>query len=539
MTPPDDDYAPELPPLDAYDDIHEDPHGDEAAATNGHHPPSSPPAVPPPPRPRLTVVAPAHTSQGALADGHRPTDAGNADRLAARITREARGHDADGLARWVAKWQKWIVYRDGAWRVDDGDALITEQAKAVARDLFALAVTLDGGGRDNAWKWAKRSESAAAISSMIRLCRGTARIEHHELDRHPWLLNCTNGTIDLRSGALLDPDPEHLLTCQTPVPYEPGARSALWEDCLATWQPDPEVRSYLQAIAGAGTTGHATEVAIVNLGTGGNGKGKFWGALQGALGPDYAVTPDKSLIVAQRHDEHATVKARLRGARLAVAGETEAGDRLDEAKVKELTGGDLLEARRMREDPWQFAPSHTLVLHTNYRPKVRGGDEGIWRRLRLIPWPTTIAAGDRDPRLADRLQAEAAAILAWMVAGAVAHIAAGARLAEPEPVRAATDAYRAEEDHVGRFLTEACATGADDGPDAELNCASRALRTAYEAWCDEVGEQPWSATAIGRDLTSRGFDSLRRRGPDGKTARYWIGLDVLHDDGRPTQVEAF
>ena len=170
------------------------------------------------------------------------------------------------------------------------------------------------------------------------------------------------------------------------------------------------MRDYLQVRAGAAATGNPTETVDIDYGDGGNGKSKFYGAIQHVLGP-YAVVPHKSLLVAERHEQHPTVVADLFRKRLAVASETKRGRRLDDESVKNLTGGDRLTGRRMREDPWEFWPTHTLVMFSNHRPAVHGRDEGIWRRLRLVPWEVTIPEDERDEHLADKLQAEAPGIL--------------------------------------------------------------------------------------------------------------------------------
>lgn len=471
-------------------------------------PERSPRDVDIPGEPEIEDVTPLRrTEAGALSDGYRATDVGNAARFA---------DEAANAARYVPAWKKWIVYRGGYWRIDHGDALVTEIAKAVPRSMFIHAATLHGHERDAMWKWANKSEESRAITAMIKLARGVPGVivDHRELDRHPWLLNVQNGTLDLRTGELGDHDPDHLITRQAPVTYNPTATAPRWEACLATWQPDPNVRTYLQRLVGSAATGVPVESIVNNVGGGANGKGKFYGACMHVLGPDYCAVPHKSLIVAQRHEQHDTVRARLFGVRMAVAAETEAGDRLDEAKVKELTGGDLLEARRMHEDPWSFAPSHTLFLHTNHRPRILGTDEGIWRRVRLIPWSVTIPENQRDPHLADKLADEASGILNWIVRGARDWHELG--LQEPQAVTEATAEYRTEEDHVGRFIAECCHVD----PDASIPASD--LRATYERWVrTSTDEDPWPAQTIGRQLTQRGFTS---RAVGRSRTRTWIGI---------------
>lgn len=455
-------------------------------------------------------------SDGALADGHRGTEVANADRFVAATA---------GRARYVHAWGRWIVYDDlaGVWRIDTGDALVTEMAKTVARTMFAASLEHSGESRDGLWKWAKRSEAAAAISAMIRLARGMPGIlvDHHHLDNNPWLLNVANGTIDLQTGALRPHDPDDLITLQAPTRYQPDAPTPLWDACLQRWQPDPEMRTYLQRVIGTGATGVPIEHLFVNVGPGGNGKGKFYGAIAHVLG-DYVVVPHKSLLTVVKHEQHDTIKARLFGARLAIASETDTGDRIDEAKVKEITGGDLLEARRMREDPWKFAPSHTMVMHTNHRPRVRGTDEGVWRRLRLIRWDTKIPIGEQDDQLAAKLQVEASGILNWVVAGALDWHAHG--LQEPDAVITATAAYRADEDSLAAFIDEYC----------ELHASYRAsapdLWSAYEEWCAQSGNEPVAKRTFATMLTERGYAATRDR-------RFRTGLRLIEDsDARNARI---
>ena len=442
----------------------------------------------------------------ALPDGFRPTDVGNASRLVA---------NSDGHLRHVHGWQKWSVYDAGRWVVDHGEALVTEQAKQVPRELFRLAAEMSGKQRDAIWRFALRCEQSGSLAAMIKLARGIPGVivDHADLDADPWLLNVLNGTIDVRTGELRPHNPDDLLTMQAPVIYNANAACPTWDACIERWQPDLDVRRFLQRAIGSAATGHPLENLFINVGSGGNGKSKFFGAISNVLGP-FAVIPHKSLLVAGRHEGHPTHVASLFRARMLIAPETSQDDRLDEELVKNLTGGDTLRARRMREEEWSFEPSWTAFLHTNHRPRVRGTDEGIWRRVRLIPWDVTIPTEERDEHLAARLADEASGILNWIVAGAVDWHRRG--LDEPDSVRVATSNYRTAEDHLGKFLADACDTANSAG-----SVAAKALRAAYETWCDEAGENPWSATRFGRELTGRGYDSARTM-----SARYWLGIEL-------------
>lgn len=447
----------------------------------------------------------------ALPDGQRATDVGNAARLL-KI--------ADGKLRHVHAWGKWLVYRDSQWVIDEGDVLVTEQAKGVARQLFRMTAGISGDKdlREIAWKWSLRSETSGAIAAMIRLARGAPGIlvEHEQLDANPHLLNVRNGTIDLRTGILRAHDPADLITVQCPVHYDPDAAAPLWRACVERWQPDPTVRAYVQVRAGAGATGKPTETVDVDYGSGGNGKSKFWGAIQHVLG-DYTVVPHKSLLVAQRHEQHATVVARLFRKRLAVASETRAADVLDDEQVKNLTGGDRLSGRRMREDPWEFQPTHTLVMFSNHKPTIQGRDEGIWRRLRLVPWEVTIPEDERDTDLADKLALEAPGILVWIVDGARRFLAEG--LTPPEAVRVATDAYRAAEDTIGRFIADVLTIG--DGW-----VMSSEIKAELEAWCEEQGVDPIRMNEVAETLRGLGCRDGGRKVMNGKRSTIWHGVRV-------------
>ncbi|MDO0974024.1 phage/plasmid primase, P4 family [Mycolicibacterium frederiksbergense] len=447
-------------------------------------------------------------------DKYRPTDVGNAGRLLAH---------ARGRIRYVHAWGKWIVYQNGRWIIDEKDALVSEIAKIVPRRLYELAAETAMKDTDKAkpiWNWALKSDTSNNIAAMIRLARGMQGVivDHDKLDADPWLLNCRNGTIDLRTGELLDHDPADLCTLQAPVRFDPEAAAPLWESCLQRWQPGDDVRDYLQVRAGAGASGMPTETVDIDYGGGGNGKSKFHGAVQHVLGP-YACVPHKSLLVAGRFEQHPTVIADLFRKRLAVASETKQAENLDDESVKNLTGGDRLKGRRMKEDPWEFWPTHTLIMLSNHLPTVQGRDEGIWRRLRLVPWTVTIGEDERDERLAAKLREEAPGILNWIVAGAVRFYRDG--LNPPDSVRAATDGYRAEEDVIGRFITECLSI------DTTAWCHSTDIQAELDSWCAEqsIAAVP-RMNEVAATLRERGCKSGGRKQVGGKRSTIWRGVSV-------------
>lgn len=452
-------------------------------------------------------------------DGLPMTDVGNASRLIAL---------AGGRLRYAHKWTKWLTYDRGRWTVDTGDVLVTEQAKAVAVSLLRQLDQVKGKEeRARLFRWATRSETAGAIAALVRLARGIdgVLVDHEQLDADPFLLNVRNGTIDLRTGQLRPHDPTDLLTKQCPVRYDPKATAPLWRACLEQWQPDPACREYLQREAGAGTTGTPTETLSIHYGGGGNGKSKFWGAVVHVLGP-YAVVPHKSLFVAGRHEQHATVVATLFRARLGVVSETSVAARLDEESIKGHTGADREQARRMREDEWGFDPTHTLVMFSNHRPTIIGSDDGVWRRVRLVPWlatfktATTDVPGTADENLARKLADEAPGILNWLIEGASRFLAVGLG-PMPPAIAEATATYRREQDTVSRFAAEVLTFG--------LRGWTRTadLRAHLERWAEDVGVPMPTVVRLGEVLRQHGCrqDRLRVNGP---ITHIWRGV-VLAD----------
>jgi P4 family phage/plasmid primase-like protien len=455
-----------------------------------------------------------------LPDGHRATDVGNAARLV-----EAA---ADRL-RYVHAWGKWLVYHRGRWIVDDKDALVTEIAKQVPRGLYKLAAKVAADDTEAAkeiWMWALMSDKSSAISSMIRLARGTPGllVSHEDLDADPWLLNVANGSIDLRTGEFRDHDPADLCTLQSPVRYDPDAQAPLWAACLKRWQPDESVLTYIQTRAGAAATGIPTETVDVDFGGGGNGKSKFHGAVQQVLGP-YATVPHKSLLVQGRFEQHPTVVAGLFRKRMAIASETKAAESLDDESVKNLTGGDRLKARRMREDEWEFWPTHTLVMFSNHKPSVSGRDEGIWRRLRLVPWEVTIGPDERDDQLATKLAGEGPGILRWIVAGAQRFHRDG--LKPPAAVLDATARYRHDEDVVGRFIAEALTIDASETGQRVNWCHSVDIKSELDGWCEEQSiAAPPSMNDVAATLREMGCKPGGRKQVGGKRSTIWHGVCV-------------
>ncbi len=432
----------------------------------------------------------------------RTTDTANAERF-------ARLHGQN--ARYCHAWRKWLVWDNRRW-VLDASGEIMRLAKSVARSIYTEAASpdVDGGTAQSLAKWAASSERRDRLNAMLALAESEQPIpiSVDSLDREPWLFNVQNGTINLRTGELQPHRREEFLTKLASIEYptEPGVDAVLWLDFLdRIFDGDGELIDFVQRLIGMAMVGEVQEhVLPIFHGTGSNGKSVFVETIMGMLGPDYSMKAASSLLMASGSDRHPTEVADLFGKRFVAVVETEDGKRLAESMVKELTGGDSLRARRMREDFWEFRPSHSVFMATNHRPVVRGNDHAMWRRLKLVPFAVTIPDAEQDRELTAKLRAEWPAILRWAVQGCLGWQQCG--LGEPEVVRAATDGYRSDEDQIEQFIADRCMVG----PSYQVR--SSAIYKSYREWCDQQGERPLSQKKFSQRLEENGREKYRSNG---------------------------
>ena len=386
-------------------------------------------------------------------------------------------------------------------------------------NMFKVAAELgetNAEARDMLIKHAQRSESAQRIDAMVRLARAKMTIRADRLDADPWLFNVSNGTLDLRTQELRPHSPADRLTKLAPVAYDPHATAPSWTGFLERILPSAEIREFVQRAIGYALTGDVGEQVLFFFhGSGANGKSTMLTALQAVLG-DYAMPGAPDLLLAKHGESHPAEVADLQGARLVVCQEIESGRSLAEARVKQLTGGDVIKARFMRQDFFAFKPTHKIIIGANHKPRVRGQDHAIWRRLRLVPFNVTIPPEERDRRLVEKLATEAPGILRWAVEGCAKWQRDG--LGAPAEVTQATDEYQEDQDHLGPWLDERCERVAA----SEFEFSADLYRS-YVTWCDANGERPWQQRAFGEGLAERGFRADRAR-RDGKRGRAYFGL---------------
>lgn len=494
--------------------------------------------------PHDLAQAPAKTPAQATQQPPRPehfTDLGNTYRLIRQY---------GGDLRHVTGWG-WLAWDGARWQRDDKPAYV--MSKAVALGLYGDAQDLLGQARkhletaqraaelgdgkaeaiaqDRAKdlqgraaalaSWAKASQSRGKIEAAVKLAESEPSVSatSEDFDADPWLLNCANGTIDLRTGELRPHTRGDLLTRLAPVPYDPTAICPTWDAFLThIMGGNADMLGFLQRAVGYSLTGSVQEQCLFfPYGGGANGKSTFLKAILSMLGRDYAKQAAPELLTVGQ-DRHPTELADLAGVRFVASIEVAEGKRLAEALVKQLTGGDPVKARLMRQDFFQFDPAFKIWLAANHKPVVKGTDFAIWRRIRLIPFTVTIPEAEQDKRLGDKLHAELAGILAWAVRGCLAWQRDG--LGVPATVTAATEAYRAESDELAGFLEERI--------DLEERGQEQAgpLYRAYHDWAEANGlkdKDILTNVKFGRQLTERGFDKYKD--PSTKTY-FYTGLTL-------------
>ncbi|UJQ86827.1 DNA primase/helicase [Arthrobacter phage Reedo] len=407
------------------------------------------------------------------------------------------------------------LLEDGVWRKDERQAVRTH-AQSVAdlvRDLArtaAIEASRDGAsesekkraGRLN--KYAAHVQTSNGLNFMLRELQAVQGVPAsvQDFDQHPDLLACRNGVVDLRTGELRPHDPELLLTRRVDLNYDPNARAPRWEAFLDQVFPAyPDLPAYMRRLVGYGITGHTTEQCFAVLwGTGANGKSVYTDTLTEVFRELTTTTPF-STFEDRASGGIPNDLAALKGARLVMAAEGEQGRPMAESVLKRVTGRDLIAARFMRKEFFEFRPTFLLNLATNFKPSFKGQDEGLWRRVKLIPWERYFKPEERDHRLGDKLLAEAEGIFAWAVRGSIEWYKGG--LQDPEIIRSSTKEYRETSDALAGFIP-----GVFVADETAGRVEGKVLFDEYLKWADEENlpaKERWTRRTFFGALEERGF----------------------------------
>lgn len=421
--------------------------------------------------------------------------------------------------RYCHPWGKWLVWDGRRWKIDDTGAVEIKAVCVVKRLLMESANADSQDQREKLRRFSRATESLSKRRALLISAQPYVTISPDELDTDPWLLNCTNGTLDLRTGEIRAPERSDYLTKLAPTDYDPEAECPDWRAFQDTiCGGNQGLVAFKQRAFGYGLTGDVSEqIFFMHYGTGSNGKSTELNTIKDIVGPDYAQHTATETLMVKRNPGVPNDVAKLKGARFVTAIESEAGRRMAEALVKQLTGGDVLTARFLYGEFFEFRPTHKLYLAANHKPEIRGTDHAMWRRIRLIPYTVTIPDDEQDKQLPDKLLAEAAGILAWLVQGCLEWQRDG--LVPPESVKNATSAYKDEMDALGDFITECCVLF----PGAKVTAAE--LYKAYKEWGAKGGEEEtMSKRSFGVRLRERGTVSDVRIGSRGSRGYKGIGL---------------
>lgn len=442
------------------------------------------------------------------------TDLGNGERLIARY-----GHDL----RYCHLWNKWLVWDANHWATDDTGEVNRLAVETVRNILHEAANEPDDEERKELINWERRSESGKGIREMLNLAKVKAMpVRPDDLDKNPMILNVLNGQLDLKTGDLTPHQRHDLISKVSRVKYDPISKCPTWEAFLnKVLGGNQGLIKFMQRVIGYTLTGDTREQCIFILhGTGSNGKSTLLKTVSALLGDDYTKTIQAQSLMARKGDNGISNDiATLRGARFAVAIESEENQRLAESLIKAMSGGDQLTARFLYGEFFSFYPQFKLFLGTNHRPNIRGTDPAIWRRIKLIPFNVQILDHEKDKLLPDKLQKELPGILNWALQGCLEWQQKG--LGEPEIVQQATGEYKADQDTLSDFLKDTCVVSEN------TKVENTALRAAYEAWCVANGERPLTQKSLSARLLERGFTRVRA-GATG--TRVWSGLGLKEFD---------
>ncbi|MBT3368396.1 MAG: hypothetical protein HN416_14685 [Nitrospina sp.] len=439
----------------------------------------------------------------------RFTDFGNAKRFV-RQNRE--------IVRYCPEWKQWLVFREGIWEKNPRHHL-WELAKSTILTLYKEAASelLSIGDREELLKHAKRSSSPSRIKSMLELAQSDPEIliNAQQLDADPWLLNCQNGTLNLRTGDLSEHNSNDFLTKKAAPLYDQSAGCPVFTDFISSICGDNTSRvAFLKRVIGYSLTGFTTEQCFFVLyGRGANGKSTLVETI-GLLMGDYAMNTPSETLLSQHSSTIRNDIARLANARFVSAAEVDHGRYLNEAKIKEVTGEYQVTARFLYREFFTFTPIFKLFLTVNHLPEISGTDDGIWRRVIVVPFDFSIPAEEMDKDLPIKLQGELPGILNWALAGCREWQNQG--LAVPAELTAIRDRYRKDSDAVGEFMEDKCKFGPEKRVPLGL------LYCAYLEWADEACQEATGKKTFGALMKQRGY---RQRKSD--RTRYWDGIALV------------
>jgi len=426
-------------------------------------------------------------------------------------------NDYRGRIIFVRDSEKVFTYNEQrGWVPISADKVIQLAKRVVSRMRQEAALAFQNEQPDAKELMAEvlRSSTERVLTSMMSMARSEPRmsVSMDELDADPYLLGVMNGVVNLRAGTLEKPSPSLLVTKRANVTFDAGASGATFEAFLRSVVPDDEEREFLIQWLGYVLSGLVTEQYFLFIhGKGANGKSVLAEFIAWLLG-DYALRIDTQMLMRQNRSSQAASPdiVNLAGRRLVYCSETTDGQRLDDARVKEMTGGDTLQGRELyARSPITFSPTHKLLMVGNHTPIVQDDSDGMWRRIKTLLFPSQFQPGDEgyDPDILAKLKADGPGALNVLLRGFAKFQRSGIQI--PESMTRATQQYRDDQDLFGQWLEDNCAI------DSNSTTSKEDLYRNYKWWSDSCGVRPLARQRFSRRLTERGLKTL----PDKRTVK--------------------
>ncbi|PKR82587.1 phage/plasmid primase, P4 family [Heyndrickxia camelliae] len=421
----------------------------------------------------------------------RLTELGNAERIAYEY-----GH----VIKYVSDIG-WLIWDGKRWKIDTKKEIERITAK-VLRGLYK--------SEDEAeTKWARMCERRNIRMNSIKDLMPLVPGEREEFDRHKYLFNVENGIVDLKTGKLQPHDRELGLTKITHIEFDENAKCPTWTVFLdQIFKGDKELIDYMQRLIGYSLTGDISEQSMYFLvGGGSNGKSTFINTIKKLMG-DYGAQTKSDTFIKKKDTGANNDIARLVNSRFVSAVESEEGEKLQESLVKTITGGEPILARFLRQEYFEFIPEFKVFFTTNHKPIIGGVDDGIWRRVKIIPFTLNLKPHERDKKLEEKLSFELPGILNWAIEGCLKWQQDG--LHEPKVVVDATGNYKEEMDILAPFLNEICYI--DEPKNEAIKIEAKELYNVYDNWCFKSGERTLGNRAFYRMLETKGFGKMKGTG---------------------------
>lgn len=422
--------------------------------------------------------------------------------------------------RYCKLWNKFLIWNGSCWEIDNNGTVEEWVLDFIHCMYRGIRVIKDPRLAAAFEKHLIRSESYRKLQSLIGICQMSKEIKvsDTQLDTHHYIFNTKNCSMNLLRGKEKECDIKDLSTKCSSFIYDKDALCPNWDKFLCQiFNNDMDLIHFIQKAVGYALTGDISEQCLFILwGTGANGKSTFLNVLQELFG-DYACSAATDTFM-HKHYEQSNDIARLRGMRLVTTSEVEQGKALSESLIKQITGEDVLTARFLYGEYFSFKPTFKIFMATNHKPRITGCDEGIWRRIKLIPFTVTISKADRDKDLTKKLIAENSGIFNWVLKGYNMWKKEG--LNEPQAVVNANAEFRFDMDSVGSFVKDVIVSQED----INIKLSNKALYDAYVKWCKQNNEYCRSQKGLALRLQEKGF----MRGVSGGI-RFWAGMSINPD----------